>query len=236
MAKDRLSKKDMQTDELQHALVDASDYVASHKSQSVRLAVAGVGAVVLVAAIWGGLVWRSNKYAKRLSQTLALLDAPLVTEGASPLPGQRVFKDAAERTAELKKELKALASDAPSSEAGRTAALMLASLEGGKGPSGAALQAVQSLAQGSGFTAAVAALAGLETQAANGQVKEAIATGKKYLDGGSPLPKDYLLFTLGGLSEKAGQFAEAKTFYNRLVSDFPESALRFEASQKITEL
>ncbi|MBK9967045.1 MAG: tetratricopeptide repeat protein [Holophagales bacterium] len=64
-------------------------------------------------------------------------------------------------------------------------------------------------------------------------MKEAIASAKGYLDAAEPpLPKDVLLFTLARLYEKDGQLAEAKTNYQRLVSDYPDSSMRFEAQQK----
>ncbi|MBK9090265.1 MAG: tetratricopeptide repeat protein [Holophagales bacterium] len=47
-----------------------------------------------------------------------------------------------------------------------------------------------------------------------------------------PLPKDVILFTLARLYEKDGQLAEAKASYQRVVSDYPDSPMRFEAQQK----
>ena len=37
---------------------------------------------------------------------------------------------------------------------------------------------------------------------------------------------------LGRLSEKAGQPAEAKSFYLRVTTDYPDSPLRMEAQQR----
>jgi tetratricopeptide (TPR) repeat protein len=239
MAKNRLTKKQMQTDELEHALVDARDYVVSHRSQTAKMAGLAAGALLLIAAIWGGITYRSNGLGNRFSQALATLDAPLVTDGAAVAPGQRVYKDAAERLNEGKSQLKALASDAPSSRAGRAAALMLLSLDGSKGVSPDLLKAAEAFArsESGSISAGLAASALLDAQAASGRTKEAIEIAKRYLESAdSPLPKDLLVFTLAKLYEKAGQLTEARTFYQRVVSDFPESTMRFEAQQKVSSL
>ena len=73
----------------------------------------------------------------------------------------------------------------------------------------------------------------VSTEAAAGRAKEAIASAKGYLDSAEPpLPKDVLLFTLARLYEKDGQVADAKSSYQRVVSDYPDSPMRFEAQQK----
>ena len=83
------------------------------------------------------------------------------------------------------------------------------------------------------MTSGYAALALVEGRAAAGQTKEAIDTAKKFLESSSsPLPKDLLLFELGQLSEKTGQLAEAKSFYQRIVTDFPDSPVRGDAQQR----
>ena len=69
------------------------------------------------------------------------------------------------------------------------------------------------------------------------QIKDAIETAKRYLDSAdSPLPKDLLIFTLARLYEKNGQNAEAKSTYQRVVSDFPDSSFRSDAQQKAASL
>lgn len=233
MSKDRLTKKDLKTNELEHALEEARDYVVSHEDQAKRWTAAGIGAAVLVAAVWGGISWRSRSLDGRLSTALTTLDAPLAADGVPATPGLKVFKDAAERTAEAKKELKDLAGS--SSQAGRAARLVLLSLEGGT-PSGTNLDGARDLASSlSGSIAGgFAAVAYLDGMATAGRTKDAIAAAQKYLsDSSAPAPKDVLLYTLGRLQEKAGQPVEARASYQRLVADFPDSPMRYEAQQKL---
>jgi tetratricopeptide (TPR) repeat protein len=235
----RLTKKQLQTDQLQHALVDARDFVASHRGQTAKWAVAGGGALILVGAVWGGFTLRERRLEARFSSALALFDAPLVTDGDPVSPGQKVFKDAAERRAAARTEIKGIAKDAPSSRSGRKAAVMLLSLEGPAGATAANLDAAKAFAlQGKGSVAGgVAAVLYLDAQAAAGRTKEAIDTAKAWLDArDAPAPKDLLIFTLARLTERAGQPAEAKTYYQRLVTDYPDSPFRGDAQQRLQSL
>jgi tetratricopeptide (TPR) repeat protein len=239
MSKDRLTKQQLKTDQLEHALVDARDYVATHKSQTLRWALLGAGALALVFAIWGGLTLRNNRLGARLSSALAILDAPLAADGVPAAAGQKVWKDAAERLAAAKTELRALAKDSPGYRAGQAATLMLLSLDGPSAVSGGTLDSIKAFAKSESGTVAagVAAAAVLDAQAAAGRTSEAIEAAKKYLDASdSPLPKDVLIFTLARLYEKSGQNAEAKSYYQRIVTDYPDSPMRFDAQQKAQSL
>jgi len=227
----------MKTDQLQNALTDARDYVASHRSETTRWALIAGGAVLAVGAIWGGIVLRNGRLAARLSSALALFDAPLASDAAAP--GARVFKDVAERTAAAKSELASLMKDAPSSAAGRAAAVVVLALDGPKAATGANLDAAKAFARSESGTVAagVAAVAAIDAEAAAGRPKEALETAKKYLEASdSPVSKDVLVFTMARLYEQTGQNVEAKSFYQRLVTDFPDSPLRTDAQQKLASL
>ncbi len=239
MSKDKISRKELKENELEHALVEARDYVVSHEATAKRWTVIGVGAAVLVGLVWGGLALRARRLDARFSQALAVFDAPLATDGAGTPPGTKVFKDAAERAEAAKKQLRELAEDAPGSKSGQAARTMLLALEGGPTPPARLLDGARELArrEPGSVASGVAALSWLEAEAAAGRVKEAISSAKGFLESAEPpLPKDVLLFTLARLYEKDGQLAEAKTSYQRVVSDYPDSPMRFEAQQKVQAL
>ena len=233
----RLTKKQLKTDQLQHALTDARDYVATHRPETARWSLIAGAAILVIGSIWGGIVLRNNRLATRLSSALALFDAPLASE--APAPGARTFKDVAERAAAAKTELASLAGDAPSSRAGRAAAVLLLALDGAKAATGANLDAARAFARSESGTVAagVAAVAAIDAEAAAGRPKEALEAARKYLEAGdSPVSKDLLVYTMAHLYEQTGQNAEAKTFYQRLVTDFPDSPLRGEAQQRLASL
>jgi tetratricopeptide (TPR) repeat protein len=239
MSKDRISRKEMKENELEHALVGARDYVVSHETQAKRWTVFAVAAIVLVGLVWGGLALRGRRLDARLSAALAAFDAPLATDGTGPLPGVTVYEDAARRLEAAKAMLRELADDAPGSSAGQASRTMLLALEGGSAPPAKLRDGARDLAKRAPGSVAsgVAALSYIESEAAAGRVKEAIASAKAYLDSSNPpLPKDVLLFTLAKLYEKDGQLADAKSSYQRVVADFPDSAMRFEAQQKVQGL
>jgi tetratricopeptide (TPR) repeat protein len=234
----RLTKDQLRTDQLEHALTDARDYVSSHRSQTTRWIALGAAAVVVLLAIWGGLAWKSGRAASGLSQALAIFDAPLASD-PSPAPGAKVYKDAAERTAAARSALQELAKDSPSSTSGRAAAVLLLGMDGGSAATGTNLDAARAFARSEKGTVAggVAAVAAIDAESAAGRSKEALEAAKRYLDSAdAPLPKDVLVYTVAKLYEKTGQNVEAKGFYQRLVTDFPDSPLRAEAQQKLAGL
>ena len=234
----RLTKDQLRTDQLQHALTDARDYVSSHRSETTRWIVLGAAFVAVVLGVWGVLTWRNNQAAARFSQALAIFDAPLASD-PSPAPGATTYKDAAARTAAARKALQDLVKDSASSTPGRAAAVLLLGLDGGSAATGANLDAARSFARSEKGTVAggVAAVAALDAESAAGRPKEALEAAKKYLDSSdAPLPKDVLVYTVAKLYEKTGQNVEAKSFYQRLVTDFPDSPLRAEAQQKLAGL
>jgi tetratricopeptide (TPR) repeat protein len=234
----RLTKDQLRTDQLQHALTDARDYVSSHRSETTRWIVLGAAALAAVLAVWGVVEWRNNRAAGRLSQALAMFDAPLASD-PSPAPGAKTYRDATERLAAVRAELRGLVKDSASSKAGRAAAVLLLGLEGAPAATGANLDAARSFATSEKGTVAggVAAMAAIDAEAAAGRSKEALESAKRYLEAAdAPLPKDVLVYTVAKLYEKTGQNVEAKGFYQRLVTDFPDSPLRAEAQQRLASL
>jgi tetratricopeptide (TPR) repeat protein len=234
----RLTKDQLRTDQLQHALTDARDYVSSHRSETTRWVVLGAAALAGILAVWGGISWRNKRAAGRLSQALAVFEAPLASD-PSPAPGAKTYRDAAERTAAARKELQDLVKASPSSAPGRAAAVLLLGLEGAPAATGANLDAARAFAKSEQGTVAggVAAMAALDAEAAAGRPKEALEAAKRYLEStDAPLPKDVLVYTVAKLYEKTGRNIEAKSFYQRLVTDFPDSPLRVEAQQRLASL
>jgi tetratricopeptide (TPR) repeat protein len=232
---ERKHRHDLQKNDLEAALVFVRDFLTSHQNQSIRMGALAVALVLVVGAVWGGIAWRNRRLAARLSAAIGILDAPVAADGVAASPGERVYRDPAERLAAAKEELRKLSKDAPSSESGRAATLLLLGLDGPAGVTGSAIDAARSFARSEKGTiaAGIAYVSMLDAEASSGRVKDAIQTAKKALEeGNAPVPKDVLLVELGRLEEKNGQVAEAKAYYMRVVTDFPDSAVRAEAQQR----
>jgi tetratricopeptide (TPR) repeat protein len=232
---ERKHRHELQKDGLKEALVDARDYVTSHRGQTVRTGAIVVAAALLVGGVWGGITLRDRRLAHRFSEAIGLFDAPLVSDGVAPGQGQRAFKDANERLAAAKDDLRKLAKDAPSSVSGQAAMLVVMALDGPAAATGSTLDGVKAFAKSEkgSISAGIAFVSLLDAEAAVGRAKDALDTAKKALDSGdAPVPKDVLLLALAKLSEKNGQTAEAKSYYQRLLADYPDSPVRTEAQQR----
>ena len=236
MSKDKISRKDMKENELEHALVGARDYVVSHEATAKKWTAIGVGAVVLVALVWGGLVLRARRLDARLSTALGVFDAPLATDGAGTA-ARRHRLQGRRRTARGREEA------APGPGRRRPG------LEAGTGGPDDAPRARR---RGDALGEAPRRRArpgeagpGLDRLGRRGALLPRGRGGRGAGEGGHlrrqgltssasdpPLPKDVLLFTLARLYEKDGQLADAKASYQRIVSDYPDSPMRFEAQQK----
>ena len=236
---DHAHKKKLQANELEDALLGAKDYATSHTDQLKRYGPLAAAAVLLVAIVVGGLSWRTKSIDGRLSLALGTLDAPLSSDPGLAASGEKGFATAAERLGAARGKLVEIAKDSPSSTAGKAASAILLGIDGSKDLSATRLDATASFAKSEAgtFAAGVAAASYLDARAAAGQAKDAIGVAKSYLDSSSsPLPKDILVFKLGMLCEKAGQPAEAKSYFQRVVSEFPDSPMRSEAQQKLTAM
>ncbi|HSB36070.1 MAG TPA: hypothetical protein VLH41_04295, partial [Thermoanaerobaculia bacterium] len=88
---DKKHRHDLQKNPLKEALLDARDYLTSHKGQTTRTVVIVVAAAVVIGAVWGGIALRNRRLTARFSEAIALFDAPLASDGAVP-QGARVFK------------------------------------------------------------------------------------------------------------------------------------------------
>ncbi len=232
---ERKHRHDLQKNDLEAFLVSIREFLTSHLSQSVRTAVLLAAVAIVIGAVWGGMAWRNRRLAARLSAAIGILDAPVAADGVAASPGQRVYRDAADRLAAAREELRKLSKDAPSSASGRAASLLLMGLDGPTGVTASAIDAARAFAKSEKGTiaAGIAYVSMLDAEASSGRVKEAIETAKKALEkGGAPVPKDVLLLELGRLEERNGQVAEAKSYYQRVLTDYPDSAIRAEAQQR----
>ncbi len=210
-----------------------------------REIVAGVVALALIVGAVGGYsIWR-NRLEGRAAALLA--DAQAVTETrvgppadpdapqASPsFPTERARSQAA-----LTK-FKLAADSYPSTDAGILARYLEASTRMTLGFPEQAATAYQQVIDAAGTSSLYGRMARLglaEAQAQTGKYNDAIATFKQLAEQpNGDLPLDAILMQLGRAYRDAGQVAEARQTFGRIVQEFPGSSFTADAQRELDTL
>jgi tetratricopeptide (TPR) repeat protein len=227
----KISRRDMKRNELAETVNKTVGYVAEHRRGATEAIAIAIGAAVLVGGFFLYRAWQERASGRALSEALAILDAPVAGETPAA-PGVKSYTTAAERRAEADKLLKKAAAHG-STASGRAAAVILAA--GGADKPEQSLDAFEKAARQSRSEAAAAAeIDAAKLLVAQGKATEAIERLKRAIDSPkSAAPRDALLFALGQVYEQTGSSADARATYQRLITDFPNSAYRSEARQKV---
>lgn len=226
----RITRRQLKRNELAETFGRGVDYVAHHRRGATEAIAAGV-AVLLIA---GGFVlfrgWRERSAGRELSEALAVLEAPLASDPAAAT-ASRTFPTAAEREREAARHLDAAAKKG-GTEAGKAARLIVAARS--DKPAEAVAELTRIARDGTMEVAASAELDTARLLAATGKTTEAIERLKRAIE--SPqaaAPKDALLFVLAETYEKAGNAGDARSTYQRIVNDYPNSPYRTPAREKL---
>jgi tetratricopeptide (TPR) repeat protein len=206
-------------------------YGAPHRGGAPAAIASAPAAALLVGGFFLYRAWQERSAGTALSEALAILDAPLTGEpGATP--GVKTYATAAERRTEAEKLLKKAALHT-STTSGRAASVILAA--GGADKPEQSLDAFEKAArQGRSEAAAAAEIDAAKVLVAQGKASEAIERLKRAIDSPkSAAPRDALLFALAEIYEQTGAQADARATYQRLITDYPNSAYRAEARQKV---
>jgi len=225
---EKITRKELKRNDLVETVGRTVDYVTSHRrgvGESVAIA---AGLVLLVGGFFAVKVYREGRAGRELSAGLAALDAPLATEpGASSaavsFPTAAARDDAA---AEHFRKASGYGGTTPA----RAASVILAARNG----KGTAADSFERAARDGRFEVAAAAeIDAARLLASQGKSTEAIERLKRAVE--SPqvtVPKDALLFTLAQVYEGSGASADARSTYQRIVNDYPNSPYRADARQR----
>jgi TolA-binding protein len=234
-------RKHLKDNELASFASLTMDLYASRRKEVIGAAVA---LAVLVAAFAGYSLWRS-RIQGNAAQLLS--DALLVTETRvgppadpdSPNASASFATERARNQAALTK-FKLAADSYPSTDAGMLARYLEASTRMSLGfpeQAGEAFQQVIDRAGANSVYGRMARLGLAEAQAQTGKYDQAIATFKGLADApDSPMPKDAILMQLGRVYRDAGQIAEARQTFDRIVKEFPDSQFTADAQHEIDAL
>ena len=225
----KISRKEMKRNDLAESVRHTFDYVTHHRRGVTETVAAAAALLIVVGGFLVFRVWRERQAGQDLSAGLEVLSLPLASEPAAK-NAPRSFSSEAERSKESASEL-AKAAAISGVAAGRAAAVVLAA----RATAPADVDAFAKAARESSREIATAGEIGAaRLLASQGKVPEAIDRLRRAIDSKrTTAPKDALLFALGEICEQAGNPAEGKAAFERIVNEFPDSPYRQDARQKI---
>jgi tetratricopeptide (TPR) repeat protein len=230
MAK-KLRREDLRRDEVMETVGKGLQFVSVHRKGTAESIGIAVGLAVLIGAFVAFRAHRESEAADHLSRALAALSAPLASDPAAA-GAPKTYPTTAERDAEANRELDA-AAEYGATKSGRQAAVLLAA-RGASKDTGAFDRFARS---GKSVVAAAAELDGYRALADAGKTTEAITAVKRAIEtSSSAVPKDALLAELGSLYERSGSPTDARTIYQRIASEYPDSPYASEAQSRISQL
>ena len=230
----------LKENELVRSMTAARDMMSARSRDIVRLVVA---AVVVLAIIAGYTMWRQSRNAKAqnaLAAGLALFEAPVMAMDApapgSPMPVQQpgTFQTEQAKYEAALPKLMDVADAYPNTDAGVAARYYAASALASLGRFAEAEQRYREVADkaGSLIYGRTARLGLAEAQAAQGKYDDAITVYRELsADTTSPVPVDGVLMALGRTYLRAGRPDEAVRAFSRVVDEFPQSVYATDARQ-----
>lgn len=229
--KQKITRKDLKRNEIAETMERTVDYFAGHRRGVTEAVAIGVGIAALVGAFFLIRSYREARAGRELSAGLAALETPLAGSPAA-INAPRTFATEGERDRDAKAHLER-AAKIGGTAAGRAAAVVLATRESKTASASETFS--RAARDGKAEVAAVAEIDEARLLASSGKATEAIDRLKRAIESPrSSAPKDALLYTLAEIYDKSGAASDARTLYQRLINDYPNSPYRQDARQKLT--
>lgn len=239
----RLTRKEIKKDELASAVGRSVEYAESH----VRILVMAIAGVVLVAAVAAAVYYylgrRSGNANEALAKAMKVYSAPVNATGAKPDdPTEPSFADETARRARAKTLFQKVRSSFGHTDAADIAGLYLAQIAMAEGkPDEARKHWTEFVdAHPDNLLAGEARINLIHLDRSQGpkaKVEELAQRLKAMTEETEPpLPEDVLLSELGATYDQLGRKEEAIQSYRRIVEEFPQSAYRTSAQQKLSAL
>jgi tetratricopeptide (TPR) repeat protein len=231
----RLTRRQIKKDEF----ISLFDEVFHWFGENWKQAAMGLGGALAVALIWWLVIVllgsRSTGASQALVAALETFNAPV--GAAAPADAKVKFSTDTERLAAAEKALNQIKSKYWLTAQARFAALYLARIAAERGDQAGALRDLTELASKKVDDPVVrlAMLDLVRLRVAKGEGAllakdlEAMASGQD-----PRLPRDVATYQLAKLWESEGKTEEAARYYRKLIENFPESAYRTEAQQKLS--
>lgn len=236
----RLTRKEIKRNELVAAVGRSFEYAESH----VRIIVYAVGGVLLLVALGVGVFFylrhRMDGANQALAEATKVLQAPIVATGAKPNdPAAPSFPTEAARRARAKELLEKVRDDYGLTDAADVASLYLARIAADEGRLEEARKLWTDFADehGGSMLASEARLNLIDLDRKQGKGEQVVTELQGMLEkADAPLPQDVILNELGKTLEQLRRPQQAVQYYQRILDEFPQSAYRQEAQQKVSTL
>jgi predicted negative regulator of RcsB-dependent stress response len=201
------------------------------------------GVLLLLALAVGFYYWRGHRQqqsSQALAQALKVYQATVTATGAQPNdPDAPSFPTEAARRTRAKELLEKTRSDFGFSDAADVAGFYLARIAADEGRLTEARELWSDFVdeQGASMLGAEARLNLIDLDRKQGKGQEVVNDLRAMLErGDAPLPQDVILNELGKTLEDLKRPQEALQSYQRILDEFPQSAYRLQAQQKISAL
>jgi len=239
----RLTRKEIRKDEFANVVGRGVEYAESHVRTLVFVI---VGAVVLAGAgagIYAFLGHRSGGASVALAAAVKVYSAPINASGAKPNdPKEPSFADETARRARAKALFEKVRSGYSHTNAADIAGLYLAQIAVAEGKQDEARKLWTAFvdAHPDSILAGEARINLIHLDRKQGPKAkvEELATRLKAMQEQSqpPLPEDVILSELGATYEQLGRKEDAMQAYKRIMEEFPQSAYRTVAQQRLSAL
>ncbi len=232
-----LSREDLKRNELGEAVEAGMSFAETHLRVILGIV---VGVVVAAVAVWAAWAWRGSRIeaaSEALGEAQRVAAGEIVASGAKPEdPRTPSFTSVRERDEKARALFAAIVERYGNAGPALASRLRLAEMAFAAGDRAEARQHYERVIA-AGDDNALAATASLGLAAldrAEGRTSEGIARLQHDLaNGRGPLPADVLLAELARTQEAAGQPADARATWRRLVDEHPQSAWAAEGRERL---
>ena len=233
----RISRKELKTDEVRNTLVHGADLVFGHQALTFYIVII---AVIVALGVFG---WKSYAERQTVKAAAAFDDANKVFDARirSPLepqqPGELTYTDEKNKYSEALRKFEEVAKKYPRTRPGQLASYYEAISQERLGNNDAAKKLLQSLADsGDEDFAAMARFELAQLEDRLGQGDEAVNLYKKLIAKPTVLvPKPVVMMALAQ-HYRASNPAEASKLYAQIKSDYPDTPIAEQADQELSLL
>ncbi|MGA7617477.1 MAG: tetratricopeptide repeat protein [Thermoanaerobaculia bacterium] len=233
---DRLTRREMKGDKFVEDVELLYTFINEHR-KTLILAAAAVVAVVVVA--WGVYAWmisRDDAAQARLADAIEIYGSPVGTAPAGEGAPAPKYKTNEEKLAKAEPIFKEVQQKYGRSDAAEVANAYLARIAADRGKIDEAKSKLSGIVQSDPerLMAAAAQMGLYNIELAENPKQLATRLETALNDPKSLLPKDALLWMLGQAWSGAGDAEKAKSAWERLTTEFPDSPYAGDAQQKIS--